>query len=156
MDELTAQSVAYRSGEVSYANFYNYLQGVCSKAGVSLQSFPAMREYIQYVLLADGITAETLFDDLMSLERMAYSKLAKTPEAMAAVKKARSAYLTGKLVDFSLTPEEWKEYRSSLSRTKAFHLLRISIEKPTLATTPWQKTYSTLFKQENLYRCRSW
>jgi HEAT repeat protein len=112
INELTAQSVAYRSGNVGYADFYNFLQNLCFRSGVSLDSFPAMKEYIRYVLLADGITAETLLEDLMSLERSAYSQLAKTPKVQAVVNKARSAYLTGKLVDFSLTPEEWKEYRS--------------------------------------------
>ncbi|MBL0059630.1 MAG: 4-alpha-glucanotransferase [Elusimicrobia bacterium] len=112
MEDLTAQSVAYRSGEMSYADFYRYLKNVCSKAGFSLESFPAMGEYIRYVLLADGIDAEILLEDLMSLERSAYAQLANTPEARTVVQKARFAYLAGKLVDFSLTPEEWKEYRS--------------------------------------------
>lgn len=71
-----------------------------------------MEQYIRYVLLADGINAEALLSDLMSLERKAYASLAKTPEALALVNKSRVEYLSEKLVDFSLTPEEWKEYRT--------------------------------------------
>lgn len=112
IDKLTAQSVAYRAGEVSYAEFYSFLQTLCARAGISLQSFPAMKQYIRYVLLADGINAETLLSDLMSLERQAYAFLAKTPEAMDLVKKSRANYLAEKLADFSLTPEEWKEYKT--------------------------------------------
>ncbi|MBK8871722.1 MAG: hypothetical protein IPN19_12000 [Elusimicrobia bacterium] len=94
INELTAQSVAYRSGEVSYADFYKFLQTLCSRHGISLQSFPVMNEYVRYVLLADGIDAETLLDDLLSYERSVYSRLAKTPEMRAVMDKSRSAYLT--------------------------------------------------------------
>jgi hypothetical protein len=112
MDELTRHSVAYRSSQVSYADFYTYLKGLCHQAGVALDAYPAMEEYIRYVLLADRIDAESLLSDLTSLERKAFASLARSPEAQTLVDQSRAAYLTAKLVDFSLTPDEWKEYLS--------------------------------------------
>lgn len=118
-ETLTAQSLAYRSGQRTYADFYGYLQDLCRQAGVSLEGFPAMAEYIRYVLLADQIDAESLYEDLAILERRVFKDLAETPEAAALIEKDRANHLTRKLVDFSLTPEEWKEYRSLSSEESA-------------------------------------
>jgi hypothetical protein len=112
MEELTRLSVAYRSSQVSYADFYTYLKGLCLRAGVALKSYPAMDDYIRYVLLADQINAETLLSELTSLERKAFAALAKSPEAQVLIVQSRLSYLTAQLVDFSLTPDEWKEYYS--------------------------------------------
>jgi hypothetical protein len=112
MEELTRLSVAYRSSQVSYADFYTYLKGLCLHAGVVLKSYPAMDDYIRYVLLADQINAETLLSELTTLERKAFAVLAKSPEAQELVAQSRLSYLNAQLVDFSLTPDEWKEYYS--------------------------------------------
>ena len=44
------------------------------------------------------------------MEKMVYAQEAKTPEQRVLVARSRHAWLTSKLVDFSLTPEEWNEY----------------------------------------------
>lgn len=112
IDGLRVQSLAYRSGQLRYATFYSYLKDLCQQSGISLHSLPAMERYVQYVLLADQINAETLSTDLMDLERKTYGRLAAGGPAQELVRKVRRHYLTTKLVDFSMTPEEWKEYRS--------------------------------------------
>jgi hypothetical protein len=112
MEELTRQSVAYRSSQVRYGDFYSYLQGLCHRTGISLESYPAMKSYIHYVLWADGIEAETLLGDLNTLERKVFANLAPTSETQGLIDQSHAAHLTRKLVEFSLTPEEWKDYRS--------------------------------------------
>jgi serine/threonine protein kinase len=49
---------------------------------------------------------------MASLEKAAYDALAATPEEKALAAQSRQAWLTSKLVDFSLTPPEWLEYKS--------------------------------------------
>lgn len=111
-DALMAQSVAYRSGELSYGDFYRWLGSFCSQAGVRLSDFPAMESYVRYVLAAEGIDAESLFHSLNKREKELYSTRAKTKEERDLIRASRNLTLVEKLLDFSLTPEEWAEYQN--------------------------------------------
>lgn len=119
---LLAQSMAYRSGQLRYADFYAELKETCRKKGIPLSNFPAMDAYVRYVLLADGIDAEMLLDDLAGLEKDTYERLAKRAEEKNLVARSRQSWLTGKLVDFSLTPSEWKEYNTLPTDENTFDL----------------------------------
>src|SRR5207248_1152564 len=89
-------------------------------SGVSLSKYPLMDQYIHYVLLSDQIDAEKLFAEIKQLEEAAYASLIKTPEEKKLVAESKQLYLTGKLLDFALTREEWTEYRSSSRDLLAF------------------------------------
>ncbi|MBK9429457.1 MAG: DUF89 family protein [Elusimicrobia bacterium] len=118
-DTLLAQSLAYRSGQVRYADFYAGLEALCRRKGIDLTSYPAMNEYVKYVLLADGIDVETLMADLAEAEKAAYATLAKSGSERDLIAKSRRVWLTGKLVDFALTPVEWREYISAKKEAAA-------------------------------------
>jgi hypothetical protein len=109
-DELLQTSVAYRMGRISYAGFYEKLKDLCRRHGIALSQYPAMEGYIRYVLLADSVDAEALYGELNRLENEGYARLAATDGERLLVERSRQAHLTAKLIDFSLTPEEWKEY----------------------------------------------
>ncbi len=109
---LIDHSVAYRMGHSTHAVFYSYFQDFCKDNGVSLKDHPAMRQYMSYVLLSDKIDAETLFHEMKKLEKQVYALLAKTPEEKNLVQASKRLYLTQKLIDFALTPEEWEEYKN--------------------------------------------
>ncbi|MBP9699367.1 MAG: hypothetical protein KBD85_05050, partial [Elusimicrobia bacterium] len=110
---LMAQSVAYRTGELRYGDFYAQLKETCQKKGIHLADFPAMNEYIRYILLVDGIDADQLLNEIASLEKSAYGQLAKSLEEKALVAQSRHLWLTARLVDFSLIPQEWQEYKAA-------------------------------------------
>jgi hypothetical protein len=110
---LVASSVEFRTGRITSGDFYRQLSRLCSKTGVPLSAFPAMDGYIRYVLAAEEISAEDLFEAVAQLEKEAYHRVAKTPEERSLVLGDRRLFLTAKLVDFSLTPGEWAEYRVS-------------------------------------------
>ncbi|MBI4396013.1 MAG: hypothetical protein HY548_02885, partial [Elusimicrobia bacterium] len=110
--DLITRSVAYRAGQLRHADFYAGLRDSCRWSDVDLSRFPAMDGYIRYVLAADSVDAETLFEELKSLEAAAYKTLARTTEEKALVSESRSLSLTQKLVNFSLSPEEWNELKS--------------------------------------------
>ncbi|MBL8023071.1 MAG: hypothetical protein JNK54_02155 [Elusimicrobia bacterium] len=112
VDALVAHSVAYRSGELSYGDFYRWLESLCVQAGIRLSNFPAMETYVRYVLAAEGIDAEQLFHDLNRRERDLYSARAVSKEEKDLIRVSRNLTLIEKLLDFSLTPEEWAEYQN--------------------------------------------
>ncbi|MBK8575588.1 MAG: hypothetical protein IPN90_07905 [Elusimicrobia bacterium] len=113
---LLGKSMAYRVGQLRYGEFYAYLRDLIAQSGVSLKNFPAMDGYIQYVLTSDNINADALFKEMNQMEKIAYDKLSKTPEEKRLVAESHLQLLTRKLVDFSLTTEEWKDYEASTER----------------------------------------
>ncbi|MBP9698753.1 MAG: hypothetical protein KBD85_01925, partial [Elusimicrobia bacterium] len=113
---LLAHSVAYRGGQMGYGAFYEHLHTLCGKKNVPLSQFPAMDAYVRYVLLADGIDAERLYEELARLEKSIYQSLAKTPQEKAWMVRCREVRLLKKLVNFSMTPADWKEYEPMAGR----------------------------------------
>ncbi|MBL0058642.1 MAG: hypothetical protein IPP35_05960 [Elusimicrobia bacterium] len=105
---LLAQGAAYRAGTLRYGEFYQYLKDLCAENGVPLGK--NLDAYVRYVLLADGVDAGSLFSDLQSLEKDAYRRWSHSPLESGLVARSRRVFLTEKLVDFSLTPGEWREY----------------------------------------------
>ncbi|MCB4755965.1 MAG: hypothetical protein LHV69_02865, partial [Elusimicrobia bacterium] len=109
---LINHSLATRLGTIPHADFYQYLKELCEKKGVSLARFPAMWDYIHYILLAQSIKEEKLLADMRGMEEGAYSRLIRTNTERDLIRASRSLYLAGKLLDFALTPEEWSEYKT--------------------------------------------
>jgi hypothetical protein len=143
INALMAQSLAYRTGELRYGDFYAQLRETCRKKGIRLSDYPAMDEYVRYVLLCDGIDAEQLLNEIAALEKAAYDTLAATPEEKALAAQSRQAWLTSKLVDFSLTPPEWREYGAAKGNLEDFPSplgrgegegLMLSTQEPPLAS----------------------
>lgn len=113
LDSLIAHSMAYRSQRESYGQFYGYLKNLCRSAGVDLSEFPAMKRYVEYILVSEKIQAEKLFKELTVLETWVYAQLARTDEARDLVRQCKQNRLAAKLADFSLTPEEWSDYQQT-------------------------------------------
>ncbi len=112
LTELTNQSISYRLGTIRYSDFFRFIQGLCRRRGVDLFQFPAMNDYVDYVLLSDRIDSTKLFDGMSSLEEAGYAALVRTAEEKKLVVESKRLRLIGKLLDFSLTPGEWKAYRT--------------------------------------------
>jgi hypothetical protein len=111
LSDLLKWSLAYRMGTLPNARFYQALKTLCEKKGVSLDRFPSMAVYVRYVLCADRVDAERLLKDIDDMEKNAEEKLVRTPAERKLIESARYNDALEKLAGFSLTPEEWKEYR---------------------------------------------
>ncbi len=111
MNNLLNTSAAYRTGQMGYAPFYVYLTELCKKTGINLSSYPALDEYIRYVLLSDKINGDELFSQLDAREHDLYESLIQNKNERALIVDSKCLNLADKLNDFSLTPEEWKEYQ---------------------------------------------
>jgi hypothetical protein len=110
VQELVQYSLAYRAGQMRYADFYRNLKDLTAKAGVKLNEYPAMDAYVKYVIQADGIDAATLFKEMGKWEQTAYDRLTRTEEEKTLAQKSKSLSLSNKLADFSLTRHEWEDY----------------------------------------------
>lgn len=108
--QLIEDSAGYRLGRIRYGEFYRSLKTLCRSVKVDLAKFPHMDAYIRYVLLSDQIDADKLLDELKVLEGTRYAGLAKTPLEKTLVTQSRFIHLRERLLDFTLTPEEWNEY----------------------------------------------
>jgi len=111
MKGLLNTSVAFRMGAVPHTDFYEYLKGLCEENGVSLSRYPAMRDYIQYVLLSDLIEVETLFKEVQKMEKEIYRSLTENDQEKALIEESKYLSLVGKLIEFSLTADEWQSYK---------------------------------------------
>jgi len=107
---LLNYSLAYRLNRVSSARFYVYVKDLSQRSGIPLT--PSLASYIRYVLLSDRINPEELIKDTQTLEEDVYASLTKTPQEKELLQESRQLELTGKLLDFSLTPPEWGEYKA--------------------------------------------
>ncbi len=112
LNNLMAVSLAYQEGAVTFAQYYDHLRGLCRKHGLDLaQKTPAFDNYIRYVLLADGVNGEKLFEEISELEAETYESLAKDAEEKALIAAARQLYLAGQLSEFALTTHQWEAYQ---------------------------------------------
>ncbi|OGR79237.1 MAG: hypothetical protein A3I11_08120 [Elusimicrobia bacterium RIFCSPLOWO2_02_FULL_39_32] len=112
MNRLLKSSVAYRLGHIQHAAFYNYLIQLCKNSGLDCKAYPAMESYIRYILAAETISADKLIAELKKMERLAYESLCQSEQEKNLVAQSYQLYLTKKLLDYELGPEEWKEYKN--------------------------------------------
>ncbi|MBI3291462.1 MAG: hypothetical protein HYZ73_01440 [Elusimicrobia bacterium] len=144
LSQLMAQSVAYRSGQITYAAYYRYLETLCAQHGIPLRRYPAMQAYIQYVLQADRINAEELFHELAEAEDAALTALVQTPAERQLLTLVKQLTLMGRLVRLELTPDQWAAWQPL--RTSLQHLEEEiqAFRTPSPFPLPWWER-ATLF-----------
>lgn len=108
---LVRASIAYQDGSLSFGGYYAHLKNLCSKYRIDLRATPRFDEYIRYVLLSDGINASDLFEDVSRMENEIYGRLCRTEREKQLVVESRQLHLIQGLVEFSLTPDQWKRYQ---------------------------------------------
>ncbi|MFN0116661.1 MAG: hypothetical protein ACKVQC_00010, partial [Elusimicrobiota bacterium] len=116
-DALMSNSAAYKSGHIHHADFYAYLKELCDQKGIALHQYAAMNNYLKYILLSDQIDAEKLFFEIKETENKIYVSLTKKEIEKELIEKSKKLYLEQKLINFSLTKEEWGEYKSPLPQS---------------------------------------
>ncbi|MFN0116761.1 MAG: cyclic nucleotide-binding domain-containing protein [Elusimicrobiota bacterium] len=115
LKKLLDISIEYQSGNISYASYYQFVKEFIIRSGIDLRAYPAFDQYIRYVLLSDGLQAEKLFHSVNDLERAVIARLCRTEKEKNLMAKSRRLELKTKLLDFSLIPEEWSEYKKERS-----------------------------------------
>jgi hypothetical protein len=110
--ELVQKSAAYRAGNLTPADFFRFFEQLCSRNHVPLNRYSGMRDYLRYVFLSSSIDGESLFEDIKRAEDKTFATLARTDEERRLINESKQRYLLAKLADFSLTREEWNEYKT--------------------------------------------
>ncbi|MCG3205309.1 MAG: hypothetical protein KCHDKBKB_02028 [Elusimicrobia bacterium] len=111
ISELTKAGTAFQTGQWTHGAFYKFLRDLCDTHGLPLSRYKAMESYLQYVLLSDSIDGESLLREAKRLERSIYNRLSTTPAEKSLVRESNRLGLVEKLVDFTLTRDEWEEYK---------------------------------------------
>lgn len=136
---LIDQSIAYRMGKLRHADFFQGLETLLRRHAVRLDRFPHFASYLRYVLMADGLNPGDLHRGLRAAEEAAWKTLSPTINEQAIWRRSRRLSLTEKLVDFSLTSDEWEEYR----RLRLDETQNVGVEFTELnkAVTPFEDFY---------------
>ncbi len=99
-EELTVQSAIYRAGNLSHADFYTFVKNLCAKKNIDLTRYPAMDQYIRYVLLSDSLDVDAILKETADAEKNIYAALVRTDEERRLIVEARFNFLVGKLSGF--------------------------------------------------------
>ncbi len=112
LQNLMDMSLSYRAGQITHGRYYSRLTALLGKAGVSLKTYQAFNAYVAYVIKAEQINPEKLFNEIEQLKDTLAEDLAKTPQQKELVHISKDLMLTGKLLRHELSPEEWRSYKS--------------------------------------------
>lgn len=112
LKNLVGASLSYRLGHLTHTAFYQYLKQLCQAYGLALSQWPAMDQYIQYVLISERIQPDPLFKEIEALEQNALKAAVKTADEKAVIELSQDLALVEKLVSFGLSPQEWAVYES--------------------------------------------
>lgn len=123
VEDLRRRAMAHRSGAVPTGEFYLHLRALCRRAGAPLEEYPAFGAYLGYVRLADRISVERLLADLTELEDRVLRRWALSVGEKQWAAETRRLRLASKLVDFALTPAEWRAWRADPARPAALRPL---------------------------------
>ena len=123
VSELERFISAFQAKKITHGAFYDYFQNLCARASVPLNQFPQMKAYLQYVRLSDQIDGEFLFQEMRNLEKRGYEGFIRNEEERRLVQASRALTLKKKLVNFSLTREEWEEYKKFRTSDFGFWIL---------------------------------
>ncbi|MBI4397427.1 MAG: hypothetical protein HY548_10050, partial [Elusimicrobia bacterium] len=107
LERLLKNSVDFRFGRITYRQFYEGFQNLCSSHGVHLRDFPHMEVYIQYAMTAGKIEKGNLLVELERLEEKVLSRHIKSDREKLLAALAGDFRLLAKLNTFSLMSKEW-------------------------------------------------
>ncbi|MFN0117629.1 MAG: hypothetical protein ACKVQC_04960, partial [Elusimicrobiota bacterium] len=104
-------SLAHRAGNISFGDFFKYLQNLCQSKNINLKATPQFEKYIQYVLLTDQINPDKLLTAIENLQERVFHRFSKSEEEKTISQLDQFLIHLNKLASFSLTPQEWISYK---------------------------------------------
>jgi hypothetical protein len=107
---LLDRAVLLRRGEISAADFYRDLPRWAARAGIPLERYPSLNDYIRYVLAADSIDPYLLLSEVKRLEQRRWAALLKTAAQRDLYTTDQNLKMARHLIDLSLMPAEWSEF----------------------------------------------
>ncbi|MCB4757007.1 MAG: hypothetical protein LHV69_08305 [Elusimicrobia bacterium] len=136
LKRLVETSVAFKSGVVSYPDYYRGLRDAAQRAGLEISNYPHFETFIRYTLQADAINAEAFLKEMGRYEEAVWRSLCRTKEQEELVQTSAGVGLLEKLVRLNLTTDEWKKV---LTERESIHRLVPANEVSRLR--PFEKFY---------------
>lgn len=107
---LVKESESYRRGTMGVGAYYAGLAKRCDAAGVGWKEHRALAGYVRYVVEAEGVDGERLWEEMGRLEEERLTGLAKSAGEKGWVKEWGDLQAVGKLIRMDLTRGEWAGY----------------------------------------------
>lgn len=105
-----ADRISDVAGERARSAYFGLLE---ESVGRRSADYPELEKYFRYLRRSRAIDARSLLDEQKALEDRLVAALAVTPEEEALVRADSRVRATRKLLDLSMTPSEFDEYRRS-------------------------------------------
>ena len=110
LQRLEEAGIAFRAGSLTPADFHQTMAEASRSAGLSMGRWPEWNKYVQYVLFSRDLKPREFLDQMDELEKERWDRLATDARERELVSLTRTLSLCERLVDFSLTPQEWDLY----------------------------------------------
>ncbi len=151
---LVDYSAAYKSGRVGYGAYYDFLENLAERHGVSLRSFPAFESYIRYVLKSDRIDKYGLYGEMEELKRRLVARIVTDGEEGIVFQLAEDLRLIRRLMDRDISQAEWTVYQAAKPRLHRLSDQLRRLENPSTRrlSAADEKFQDGLLAMESFYR----
>ena len=113
LTELVSQSLSFKSGKISSAEYYSYLKNLAIKNGIDLsKDYPNLYNYTIYNSAYSKIENEKLFGDIRSLEIAIKEKLFQNDDQRMLEKLSRHIEILLGLVNIKLMNGDFDYYQA--------------------------------------------
>ncbi|MBK8575405.1 MAG: hypothetical protein IPN90_06935 [Elusimicrobia bacterium] len=110
LQDLLRQSVDLRAGKRSHSSYQTYFQDLCRRYAISLERYPSLIAYMNYLAACEAVERETLLSEMDNLEIVSQDALVQTSGQKDLVALSRDASLVTKLLSNEMTPTQWATY----------------------------------------------
>lgn len=142
--QLVTQSISFKMGKISSADYYNYLKSLATANGMDLaKDYPNLYNYIIYNSVYSKIENEKLFQDITAVEAAIKEKLFKNDDQRTLEKLSRHIDTLIGLVNIKLLNSDFDYYKNHkeefaaevfadfIQKKSAQYGLAVTIEPPT-------------------------
>ncbi len=111
---MIEKSLAFRLGKIRAEEFFSYLESLTLKGGVTLQDFPRLQKYREFIHHKNKINQTELWQNIQSVLEELKSRMGSSADAREYLKLADDLRLLQNLSELQLTKREWQKYRSEI------------------------------------------
>lgn len=113
LTELVTQSLSFKVGKVSAAEYYEYLKNLAAKQGIDVtKRFPNLANYIIYNSVYSKIDNEKLFADIKKIERAIKEKLFQNDDQRTLDRLSHHADIVLNLINIKLLNDDYDYYET--------------------------------------------
>ena len=158
LEDLVKNSLDFKAGKLTPAEYYSYLNELTKKSGVSLDEYSNLSSYIKYITLSEGLDNSKVFDEIDECAKALKEKLAVTQAQREIDSLTYIITILKGLSNINLGPKEYeyfKKNRSEFNRETLARLLGRYTDSSVLGSlltdeeiTSLEKFYAIAFERD--------